>query len=199
MVCIINEDINSFISAYVVSKKGIRSILLYFDTVSDVSPKTYEYIKKNADKLFDTMPDTIKAFYVVSFQKVMGEINEKCIKEFVPIIVQRMEYRCYTTLYKRIGGTAIVVGDIIETADTISRFILEEEVSSFPIFRPLIGFEAQMIEKLRDEIGLYSFETISEPTHGIKDSSFDLLREEEKKLQVSALLTYAINTIKQIR
>ena len=199
VISILSEDVKSFVAAYLLAKKGIICRLIYFDITPDVDQKTHDLVIKNYQQLFKKVPECVKSFHIVPFARSLDEVKDACSDRLVPIITRRLQYRIENALYKKLGGSAIVVGDVLVQSDTISRFIIEDGASSFPIFRPLIGLDSTMIEDLIEELGLFLIvDPKSKVLDKISDISLDEIKQEEKKINIANLVNYSVEGLKHI-
>ncbi len=199
IVSFVSEDVNSFIATYLVSKKGIICRLLYFDYTSYVDKRKYGLVVKNYNQMLNLAKESIKSLHVIPFSKSYEEVKKICPKEYISVILRRLQFRIENELYRKLGGFALVLGERLSKENSIERFIIEDEVSDFPIFRPLIGLDESYLEKLKKKLGLFEIDDLNLHIDSSNNNfSLDEIKEYEKKLLFPKLLKHAFEGIREI-
>ena len=93
VITLVSEDVNSFVAAYLVAKKGIITRLIYFDTIPYTDQKTHDLIQKNYNRLFQKVAECIRSFHVVPFTRCLDEIQKRIDPNIIPFVIRRLQYR----------------------------------------------------------------------------------------------------------
>ena len=180
-------------------KRGVKLDFIYFESIPHTSLEAREKVI-NLAKVLKSYGNTGK-LYVINFTKIQEAIYTNCDKDYMITIMRRQMYKIGERLAKRVKANAIVNGESIGqvASQTLTSIKVVNDVTSYPIIRPLAAFDKIEIMDIAREIGSYEISilpyedccTIFVPTHPVINPNLDHARSEEEKLD-STLLDKAL-------
>lgn len=199
---LLSGGIDSPVAGYYMAKRGMHVHALHFHSFPYTSLLAREKVIKLAKKMSAYLGDF--KLHIVSFTKVQEEINKKCNKNFMVILMRRIMMRVAEKLCKKIEAKAIITGESLGqvASQTIESINATNAVVSLPVFRPLIGFDKEETIAVSKKIDTYDISiepyedccTVFLPKNPVTRPKFaDVLREEEK-LDIDALVNMAVES-----
>lgn len=198
---LISGGIDSPVAGYMMAKRGMTVEYLHFHSY----PYTNELAKEKVIRLAKTLSQYtgVHRLNTVSVTKIQEEIHAKCAAELNVTLLRRFMFRIAERVARKGGLQCLVTGESLGqvASQTIEGMTSSNAVVTLPVLRPLVGFDKdEIIERSRD-IGTYDISvepyedccTVFLPEFpAIKPKLHDI-EEEEKKLDVSALVEEALN------
>lgn len=155
-VVLISGGIDSPVAAYLMMKRGMEiSLIHYFQ-----SSRLLEKVFRNKELLEEYSPYPID-IKIVDHRKMLGPTILKLRKEgkesWTCIFCKNYMYKEAEKFAKEIGAKAIVTGEDLGqvASQTLDNLNTIESDFHFPIFRPLIGFDKEEIERISEKIGAF--------------------------------------------
>jgi thiamine biosynthesis protein ThiI len=154
---LLSGGIDSPIAGYMMAKRGVEVIGVYFHSFPFTSDRTKEKVIELA-KIMSQYCGKIKLF-VVPFTEVQTKIVEMCPERQTTIIIRRYMMRISEMIAENEGAKALITGESLGqvASQTMEGLGATNAVADLPVFRPLIGFDKSEIVKMAKEIG--TFET----------------------------------------
>ncbi len=154
-MALLSGGIDSPVATYMIAKRGVTMEAVYFHA----PPFTSERAKQKVIDLASLVADysgTIK-LHVVNFADIQMAIYDNCPHEELTIIMKRYMIKIAEELAKRNDCQCIVTGESIGqvSSQTVASLYVINEVSTMPVFRPLIGMDKQEIIDISEKIGTY--------------------------------------------
>lgn len=199
---LLSGGIDSPVAGYYMAKRGMHVHALHFHSF----PYTSLLAREKVIKLAKKMSLYLGSFklHIVSFTKVQEEINKKCNKNYMVIIMRRIMMRIAEAISKKIEAKAIITGESLGqvASQTIESINVTNAVVSLPVFRPLIGFDKEeTIEKSKKidtyDISIEPYEdccTVFLPKNPVTKPRFFDVEKEEQKLDIDALVKLALQS-----
>lgn len=198
---LISGGIDSPVAGYMMAKRGMTVEYLHFHSY----PYTNELAKEKVIRLAKTLSQYtgVHRLNTVSVTKIQEEIHTKCAAELNVTLLRRFMFRIAERFARKGGLQCLVTGESLGqvASQTIEGMTSSNAVVTLPVLRPLVGFDKdEIIERSRD-IGTYDISvepyedccTVFLPEFpAIKPKLHDI-EEEEKKLDVAALVEEALN------
>lgn len=198
---LISGGIDSPVAGYMMAKRGMTVEYLHFHSY----PYTNELAKEKVIRLAKTLSQYtgVHRLNTVSVTKIQEEIHAKCAAELNVTLLRRFMFRIAERVARKGGLQCLVTGESLGqvASQTIEGMTSSNAVVTLPVLRPLVGFDKdEIIERSRD-IGTYDISvepyedccTVFLPEFpAIKPKLHDI-EEEEKKLDVAALVEEALN------
>ncbi len=198
---LLSGGIDSPVAGYMIAKRGMVLEAVHFHS--------YPYTNMQAREKVENLAEILSRYtgglhlHVVSVTRIQEEIHKHCPDEMMITLLRRFMMRIAERIGKRVGAQCIVTGESLgqvasQTIEgmTSSNAVLE----SFPVLRPLVGFDkTEIIERAR-QIGTYETSvqpyedccTVFLPKHPLIRPDLAKVRLAEEKLDVAALLEDAL-------
>lgn len=202
----LSGGIDSPVAGYLAIKKGIKINYLYFESLPHTSLEARNKVIKLA-KILETYNNNGK-LYVVNFTKIQEEIYKNLKPEYLITIMRRMMYKIAQMIAKKNKHLCIINGESIGqvASQTLTSIKAVNDVTNYPIIRPLACFDKQEIIEISKNINTYDISiepyedccTIFVPKHPVINPDLKVIYEEEGKYDFNELLDEAINTVQII-
>ena len=202
----LSGGIDSIVAGYLTMKRGVKLDFIYFESLPHTSLEAREKVISLA-KILKRYGNTGK-LYVVPFTKIQESIYKELDPTYMITIMRRMMYRIGEKVAKRNKCNAIVNGESIGqvASQTLTSIKVVNDVTTYPIIRPLASFDKLEIIDIAKRIGSYDISilpyedccTIFVPTHPVINPNLEYARTLESKLDIS-LIDDAINNILTIQ
>lgn len=198
----LSGGIDSVVAGYLTMKRGVKLDFLYFESLPHTS---LEARKKVIDlaKILKRYGNTGKLL-IVPFTKIQESIYKNLDNEYMITIMRRMMYRIGETVAKKRKCLAIINGESIGqvASQTLTSINVVNEVTNYPIIRPLASFDKIEIIKIARNINSYDISilpyedccTIFVPAHPVINPNLEHAKNEEEKFDFN-LINEAINNI----
>ncbi len=95
--------------------------------------------------------------YIVDIRRLIPRIAVKVPRSYIVIVIRRLMMRLASILAERIGAKALVTGESLGqvASQTLDNLYVIDRASSYPVLRPLIGFDKEEITRVARLIGTY--------------------------------------------
>ena len=201
---LLSGGIDSPVAGYMIAKRGVRIDAVYFHA----PPYTSERAKQ---KVVDLAKQVAKYagpinLHVINFTDIQLEIYEKCPHDELTIIMRRYMMRIAEDIAKKNDSLALITGESLGqvASQTMQSLAATNEVCTWPVFRPLIGFDKNEIIRISEKIDTYEtsilpFEdccTIFVAKHPVTKPNINIIKRSETKLleTIDELYARAIET-----
>ena len=186
----LSGGIDSIVAGYLTMKRGVKLDFIYFESLPHTS---LEARKKVIDlaRILKNYGNTGK-LYVVNFTKIQESIYKNMDKNYMITLMRRQMYKIAERIAIRNKCYAIVNGESIGqvASQTLTSIKVVNEVTNYPIIRPLASFDKLEIIEIAKQIGSYDISilpyedccTIFVPTHPVINPSLEHAKTEETKL-----------------
>ena len=201
----LSGGIDSVVAGFLTMKRGVKLDFLYFESLPHTSLEAREKVI-NLAKILKNYGNTGKLL-VVPFTKIQETIYREMKSDYMITMMRRQMYKIAERVAKRRNANAIVNGESIGqvASQTLTSMKVVNDVTSYPIIRPLASFDKLEIMEIARKIGSYDISilpymdccTVFVPTHPVINPRLDIARSEEEKLS-KELLDEAINNIIKI-
>lgn len=198
----LSGGIDSVVAGYLTMKRGVKLDFVYFESIPHTSLEARQKVIDLASKLKE-YGNTGK-LYVVNFTKIQESIYRDMDKEYMITIMRRQMYKIGERIAKRIGANAIVNGESIGqvASQTLTSIKVVNDVTNYPIIRPLASFDKVEIMDIARKIGTYDISilpyedccTIFVPPHPVINPNLEHAKDEETKMD-SNLIEEALNNL----
>jgi thiamine biosynthesis protein ThiI len=156
LVCLMSDGIDSPVAAYIMSRAGADVVLLHMDNRPYTDDRSMEKVKALAAQLRKATGKDIP-LYSAPHGPNQKAISEGCESAFQCVMCKIVMQRTARELAKRIGASAIVMGDSLGqvASQTLKNIRSENQDLDFPVARPLIGLDKTEIIEIAKEIGTF--------------------------------------------
>ena len=206
---LLSGGIDSPVSAYMISKRGVELEAVYFHA----PPYTSERAKQKVIDLGNLVAQysgPIK-LHIVNFTDVQLAIYDNCPHDELTIIMKRVFYKMAQELALGNDCQCIITGESIgqvssQTVQSLS--VIDLAADKLPVMRPCIGMDKQEIIDISEKIGTY--ETSIQPyedccttfvaKHPVTRPKIDKILESEKALEgkIEELYQKAMDTVEVV-
>ncbi len=199
----LSGGIDSPVAGYMTIKRGVELYYLYFESRPHTSIEARNKVRELARKL--EKYNTNGKLMVVNFTKIQETIYKNLDTTYLITIMRRMMYRIAERVAKKNKCLAIVNGESVGqvASQTLSSMIAVNDVTSYPILRPLCSFDKLDIIEISKKIDTYDISilpyedccTVFVPRHPVINPNLKHIYNEESKIDFDTLIDEAVNTI----
>ncbi|MDQ1280305.1 MAG: putative tRNA sulfurtransferase [Thermoproteota archaeon] len=206
LVSLFSGGIDSPVATWFMMKRGANVIPLFFDQRPFVGDDYYEKAKNVSLGLRQYVPLDHYQLNVAPMGEVMKEIVEKIPTRFICLACKRMMYRIACGLAERKRACGIVTGESLGqvASQTLMNLKVLDEVSTLPVYRPLIGFDKEECVELAKKIGTYKLSITRAhgcsvvPSKPATKARIDDVQRAEERLDVKGLKDETLDKIATI-
>lgn len=199
----LSGGIDSPVAGYQMIKRGVQMNYLYFESRPHTSLEARNKVIRLARKL--ERYNSGGKLMVVNFTKIQEAIYKNLDPDYLITIMRRMMYRIAERVAKRNKCLAIVNGESVGqvASQTLSSILAVNDVTNYPILRPLCSFDKLDIIEISKKIDTYEISiepyedccTVFVPRHPVINPNIKHIYEEESKYDFSELLDEAVKTV----
>lgn len=198
----LSGGIDSVVAGYLSIKRGVSLDFVYFESIPHTSLEARSKVINLATILCNY--GNVGNVYVVNFTNIQEYIYKNMKSDYLITFMRRMMYRIAEKLAENIGATAIINGENIGqvASQTLTSIKAVNDVTTFPIIRPLATYDKLEIIDIAKKIGSYDISilpyedccTVFVPKHPVINPKLDVIRSEEEKFDFN-LIDKAIEDI----
>ena len=202
----LSGGIDSPVAGYLTIKRGVSLDYLYFESRPHTSIEARNKVISLARKL--EKYNNGGKLYVVNFTKIQETIYKNLDPSYLITFMRRRMYEIAECVAKMNHCLAIVNGESVGqvASQTLSSMLCVNEVTNYPILRPLCSFDKLDIIEISKNIDTYEISilpyedccTVFVPRHPVINPNLKHIYEEEKKIDFKDLINEAINTIEVV-
>ena len=185
----LSGGIDSVVAGYLSIKRGVSLDFLYFESIPHTSLEARNKVIALANILCNY--GNVGRIYVVNFTKIQEYIYKNMKSDYLITFMRRMMYRIAEKLANNIGANAIINGENIGqvASQTLTSIKAVNDVTNFPIIRPLATYDKLEIIDISKKIGTYDISilpyedccTVFVPKHPVINPKLDVIYSEEEK------------------
>lgn len=202
----LSGGIDSIVAGYLTMKRGVKLNFIYFESLPHTSLEAREKVISLA-KILKKFGNTGK-LYVIPFTEIQESIYKELDPTYMITIMRRMMYRIAERVAKYTNSNAIINGESIGqvASQTLTSIKVVNDVTNYPIIRPLASFDKLEIIEIAKKIDSYDISilpyedccTIFVPPHPVINPNLDYARELESKLDMN-MINNALHNILTIK
>lgn len=202
----LSGGIDSPVAGYMTIKRGVELYYLYFESRPHTSIEARNKVRDLARKLENY--NTNGKLMVANFTKIQETIYKNLDTTYLITIMRRMMYRIAERVAKKNKCLAIVNGESVGqvASQTLASMIAVNDVTNYPILRPLCSFDKLDIIEISKKIDTYDISilpyedccTVFVPRHPVINPNLKHIYSEEAKIDFDTLINEAVNTIEVI-
>lgn len=202
----LSGGIDSPVAGYLTIKRGVELYYLYFESRPHTSLEARNKVISLARKL--EKYNSNGKLLVVNFTKIQEAIYKNLDPDYLITIMRRMMYRIAEKVAKKNKCLAIVNGESVGqvASQTLSSILSVNDVTNYPILRPLCSFDKLDIIEISKKIDTYDISilpyedccTVFVPKHPVINPNLKHIYHEESLYDFSDLIDEAINTIEVV-
>lgn len=202
----LSGGIDSPVAGYMTIKRGVELYYLYFESRPHTSIEARNKVRDLARKL--EKYNTNGKLMVVNFTKIQETIYKNLDTTYLITIMRRIMYRIAERVAKKNKCLAIVNGESVGqvASQTLASMIAVNDVTNYPILRPLCSFDKLDIIEISKKIDTYDISilpyedccTVFVPRHPVINPNLKHIYSEEAKIDFDTLINEAVNTIEVV-
>ena len=202
----LSGGIDSPVAGYQTIKRGVKLNYIYFESRPHTSIEARNKVISLARKL--EKYNSHGKLYVVNFTKIQETIYKNLDTTYLITIMRRMMYRISEKVARRKRCLCIINGESVGqvASQTLSSILAVNDVTRFPILRPLCSFDKLDIIKISKEIDTYETSilpyedccTVFVPKHPVINPNLKHIYEEESKINFDELIKEAVKSVEEV-
>ena len=202
----LSGGIDSPVAGYQIMKRGVELYYLYFESRPHTSIEARNKVISLAKKL--ERYNTCGKLFVVNFTKIQEVIYRHLDPDYLITIMRRRMYEIAEKLAKKNKCYAIINGESVGqvASQTLKSMIAVNDVTNYPVLRPLCSFDKLDIIEISKKIDTYDISilpyedccTIFVPRHPVINPNLKHIYSEEEKFDFTDLVKEAIDTVEVV-
>ena len=199
----LSGGIDSPVAGYLTIKRGVSLDYLYFESRPHTSIEARNKVISLARKL-ERFNNGGK-LYVINFTKIQESLYKELDPSYLITFMRRKMYLIAERIAKKNHCLAIINGESVGqvASQTLSSILCVNDVTNYPILRPLCSFDKLDIIEISKKIDTYEISilpyedccTVFVPRHPVINPNLKHIYSEESKIDLSKLISEAINTV----
>ena len=155
-IVLLSGGIDSPVAAYMLGRQGLDLVLVHFDNRPFTSDTEVQKAMDLMEKV-DTAIGRRSVRVLVPHGPAQAEFAKSCRRNMECVLCRRMMLRVAEKLAARYAAGFIVTGESMGqvASQTLANIKVEEQATSLPVLRPLIGLDKIEIERTAKDIGTY--------------------------------------------
>jgi thiamine biosynthesis protein ThiI len=202
----LSGGIDSPVAGYMTAKRGVQLCAVYYDGF----PYTSERAKDKVVTLAKILTESCGPIrlYSIPFTPVQEAIREHAPEPYTTVLMRRFMVRIAERIAHRDKAAALVTGESIGqvASQTMEGLIATDDVSTMPIFRPLIGMDKSEIIERAKAIGTYDTSILPyedccglfTPKHPVTHPRLRAVSEAEASLDIETLTGSAYKSAERL-
>lgn len=193
---LLSGGIDSPVAGYLGMKRGIELEALYFHSFPYTSDRAKEKVIE-LSKILSKYGGKIK-LHISHFTEIQKEIQKYCPEKYNITIMRRMMFRLATTIAKENNNLVLLTGESVGqvASQTLESIQVINEVTNYPVLRPLITMDKSEIMSIARDIGTYETSilpyedccTVFIPKNPVTRPKLNRTIEAEKPLNIDELI-----------
>ncbi|WP_067727522.1 tRNA uracil 4-sulfurtransferase ThiI [Oceanobacillus damuensis] len=204
---LLSGGIDSPVAGYLAMKRGVHLEAIHFHSPPFTSERAKQKVLDLAKQL--TLYGKAINVHIVPFTKLQQEIFREMPDEYAMTIMRRMMFRISERVCQNESILSLTTGENLGqvASQTMDSMHTINEVTNYPIIRPLIAMDKQEVIQISEEIGTYETSilpyedccTIFVPKAPKTKPKRDKVNYYESTHDFSASIEEAINGIETIK
>ncbi len=202
----LSGGIDSPVAGYQTIKRGVELYYLYFESRPHTSIEARNKVISLARKL--ERYNSGGKLFVVNFTKIQEAIYKNLDPDYLITIMRRRMYEIAERIAKRNNCLAIVNGESVGqvASQTLKSMIAVNDVTNYPILRPLCSYDKLEIIDISKKIDTYEISilpyedccTVFVPRHPVINPNLKHIYEEENKYDFTELINEAVESVEEV-
>ena len=204
---LLSGGIDSPVAGYLMMKRGIACEAIHFAAPPYTSNMARDKVLSLAKIISKYQGGTMKV-HIINFTALQKAIYEHCHDAYAITIMRRMMMRIAKEIAVKQHCLAISTGESLGqvSSQTLESVQCINEVTNFPIIRPLVTYDKEEIINLAKKISTYETSilpyedccTIFDPKNPVTKPSVHKAQELENRFDYQAYIQECIDTVETI-
>ncbi|MCH7504457.1 tRNA 4-thiouridine(8) synthase ThiI [PVC group bacterium] len=201
---LLSGGIDSPVAGYLMQKRGAEIFPIYFHSFPYTGNQALNKVKDLARVL--ARNQFRMDMWIVHFTHIQETIHERCLPRYGVILNRRMMVRLAEKISLKENYAGLVTGDCLGqvASQTLGNMDAVGQATGMQIYRPILTYDKTEITKKARLIGTYDISirpyedccTLFVDTHPTTNAGQDIIRTEEKKLDIEELIEDALKKTK---
>ncbi|WP_148689019.1 tRNA sulfurtransferase [Methanopyrus sp. SNP6] len=156
VVCLVSGGIDSPVAAWYAARRGCEVIWLHLDRGKYGSE--VDAVERLAEMFSEWLPSDVELL-IEDFEDFMEKLEglEGESARYRCVLCKREMIRRACDVCENVGAVAVVMGDVVgQVASQIpDNLSVIDRVARFPVFRPLLGFDKNEVQRLSERLGFF--------------------------------------------
>lgn len=204
-VLLMSDGIDSPVAGFVMGRQGVDLVALHFDSSAGPDPERIRRIAAISDKLEAAM-DAKMETHSVPHRETLSTLGNKCKRSLTCVLCRRMMFRIGASVANEMGAAFMITGESLGqvASQTLANLFVEEQASTVPVLRPLIGMDKVEIVNIAKSIGTYELCISSAavcdfaPDRPSTNSVLEEVLAEEERIDTAALTSAAVEGLAKL-
>lgn len=205
VICLLSGGTDSAVACWLVMKRGCPITQVYFDNIPFTSEASTTKALDVAKKLSEWSIGFSRKIYIVPHGENLKTILEKTPRKLTCILCKRLMYRIAERIAEMEKAEGIVTGESIgeQASQTLQNLrVLNEAVNSYPVHRPILGFNKTETEEIARKIGVFEITTRkamgcnAAPKRPATKARLELVKKAEQKLSIEHMVEESVKAAK---
>ncbi len=200
-ICLLSGGIDSPVACWLAMKRGCPITPIYLDASPITDDTTTARALETAKALFEWSRGYPRRIYVIPHGQNLQRIAKDAPEKLVCLLCKRIMYRIAERIAEIENAQGIVTGDAIgeQASQTFTNLrALNDATESYPIHRPLLGFDKTETEMLARKIGTFDISIrkakncCAAPNQPATQAKLEIVRAAEANLPIEQMVTEAV-------
>ena len=204
MVALVSGGIDSPVAAWLMMKRGVEIIPVYFNNEPFSDKAAHERAMECIAILQKWAPGHPFTVYEIPFGDNLESFLTICGQKNTCLLCRRMMYRGAYEVMKKEGANGIITGASLGqvASQTSANMYAEIYGLGFPVYHPLLGLDKTEIIDIANRIGTFKVSTkpvtccTAVPNYPEVKAKYDSLVIEEQKLDIEKLVSNSLSNAK---
>jgi thiamine biosynthesis protein ThiI len=208
IVCLISGGIDSPVATWLMIRKGLTPIFVYFDNIPFTDESVRQRTIETVEKLSQKKPEKRVKLDIVPHGDHLAKFVSESQRNLTCVLCKRMMYRIAEKIAEKEDAEAIVTGEIIgeHASQTVRNLLIQSEALTkrVTILRPLAGMNKTEVEKIAREIGTFDISTkpasscTGAPDKPRTRARIEEVRKAEKSLDIQGMVEKALRNMQTL-
>lgn len=197
---LLSGGIDSPVAGKLMIDQGVEVIAAHFSNQPFVDGKTEEKAAELARKI------GVRKFMIVPHGPQQAEIHKHCNPRYYYVLTRRIMFRTAEKIALQEGCEAIITGENLGQvgSQTLTNLSVISRAVQLPILRPILCNDKIETIHLAEQYDTFELSKGPEicctlgPEHPITRAKLDVVEEEEKRIDVAALIQQALESKKAV-
>lgn len=200
--------IDSPVAGFLALRKGITLKAIHFASPPHTSNLSLQKVVDLTKEISKYSEFEELELLVVPFTEIQVAIQKYCNPTYLITLMRRAMYKIAEQVALKEGMSVIVNGESVGqvASQTVESMMVVNEVTNFPVIRPLVTYDKQEIVDIAKKINTYDVSilpyedccTVFVPKHPVIRPKVEIAKKEEEKYEMNQLIKEAVSNIKRI-
>lgn len=195
---LMSDGIDSPVAGFMLGRQEVGLVVLHFDASDGSDTERIKRIAAISSKLEAAMDAKVET-YSVPHRETLNTLKSQCKPSLTCVLCRRMMFRIGASISEKMGASFMITGESLGqvASQTLANLFVEEQASTVPVLRPLIGMDKVEIVNIAKSIGTYDLCISSAatcdfvPERPSTDSVLEEVLAEEARIEPAALTSAA--------